>query len=114
MGRKSIHLLIALLGLSLSFGAWAQSQLKNDLLTADLADKSRQVERISIVVTVLVIVLFLVVLVALLLYIRNLRKTRDRDEKMIAELMEANEKVRLANEAKTRFVQNMSHEVRTP
>ena len=90
------------------------AQLKNDLLTADLADKSRQVERISIVVTILVIVLFLVVLVALLLYIRNLRKTRDRDEKMIAELMEANEKVRLANEAKTRFVQNMSHEVRTP
>ena len=90
------------------------AQLKNDLLTADLAVKSRQVERISVVVTILVIVLSLVVLVALLLHIRNLRKTRDRDEKVIADLMEANEKVRLANEAKTRFVQNMSHEVRTP
>ena len=90
------------------------AQLKNDLLTADLADKSRQVERISIVVAVLVVVLSLVVLVALLLYIRNLHKTRKKDEKMIADLMEANEKVRLANEAKTRFVQNMSHEVRTP
>ena len=33
---------------------------------------------------------------------------------MIAKLTEANEATRLANEAKTRFVQNMSHEVRTP
>ena len=32
----------------------------------------------------------------------------------IRRLKRANEKVRLANEAKTRFVQNMSHEVRTP
>ena len=30
------------------------------------------------------------------------------------QLMEENERVRLADTAKTRFVQNMSHEVRTP
>ena len=45
---------------------------------------------------------------------RNLRKAREMDEERIRELKEANEQVQLANAAKTRFVQNMSHEVRTP
>ena len=46
--------------------------------------------------------------------IHDLKKSREQDQQQIRELQEANEKVRLVNEAKTRFVQNMSHEVRTP
>jgi signal transduction histidine kinase len=52
-----------------------------------------------LVVLLLVVVLALVV-VFFILRVRSLRKT--------------NERVRLADAAKTRFVQNMSHEVRTP
>ena len=44
----------------------------------------------------------------------SLRRRRLRDQKMINELTEANRKAEIANAAKTRFVQNMSHEVRTP
>ena len=51
-------------------------------------------------VMLLLIIILLVALAFSLIHIRKLKK--------------ANEKVRLANEAKTRFVQNMSHEVRTP
>ena len=69
-------------------------------LEADLAEKSHIVEVTTVVISVLIIVIFMVVITALLHNIRNLQKT--------------NERVRQADEAKTRFVQNMSHEVRTP
>ena len=90
------------------------AQYHNNLLSADLAKKSHQVQTISSVAVGLMLAVLLIVIFGLLYYVQNLKKTRDKDEKMIAELMEANEKVRLADEAKTRFVQNMSHEVRTP
>ena len=51
--------------------------------------------------------LLLGALIFLYLRISRLRRTNSR-------LREVNEKVRLADAAKTRFVQNMSHEVRTP
>jgi signal transduction histidine kinase len=69
-------------------------------LEADLAEKSHIVEVTTVVISVLIIVIFMVVITALLHSISNLRRT--------------NERVRQADEAKTRFVQNMSHEVRTP
>ena len=54
-----------------------------------------------------VALLLLAALIFLYLRIRRLARTNSR-------LREVNEKVRLADAAKTRFVQNMSHEVRTP
>lgn len=54
-----------------------------------------------------VALLLLGALIFLYLRIRRLARTNSR-------LREVNEKVRLADAAKTRFVQNMSHEVRTP
>jgi signal transduction histidine kinase len=47
-------------------------------------------------------------------YMRNLKRSKEKDEKVIAELSAANERVIAANETKTRFLQNMTHEIRTP
>ena len=54
------------------------------------------------------------VILGLLSYVRNLRRTQRKDEKMIAELTSANERVLKADAAKDRFIQNMTHELRTP
>lgn len=69
-------------------------------LNATLQEREAEISRISRTAVILIIVLLLSIILFLWLHTRNLQKT--------------NEKVRLANEAKTRFVQNMSHEVRTP
>ena len=83
-------------------------------LSADLADKEEEISKISTLL-ILTLLIFLVVISLFLIHqIRTLKKNKKKDEARIAELQEANEKVRLADAAKTRFVQNMSHEVRTP
>ena len=69
-------------------------------LSADLKESQKEVTRIHNLLIILVFVIMAMGLVFALLSIRRLKKT--------------NERVRLADEAKTRFVQNMSHEVRTP
>ena len=84
------------------------------LLAAELANKEKEMLRIYRVLAVLLLIILLFVVFFFWTHSRNLRKARERDEQRIAELKEANEKVRLADAAKTRFVQNMSHEVRTP
>ncbi len=91
-----------------------EARYGNNELNANLAVKTRQVERITRLVAILVGALLLLTVVFLLLYIRTIRRAWKKDEARIQELMEANEKVRLADETKTRFIQNMSHELRTP
>ena len=83
------------------------ARLGNNILSAELAEKTKENLRILRLVTFLVIGILLAVLAFLIIHIRTLRKNNRR-------LREANEQVMLANAAKTRFVQNMSHEVRTP
>ena len=83
-------------------------------LAADLERTSQQIYQVTRLVAILIAVLLAGALGFSWLYIRNLREARRKDEERIAELKAANEKVRLADAAKTRFVQNMSHEVRTP
>ena len=83
-------------------------------LAAELANKEKEMLRIYRVLAALLLIILLIAILFFWTHSRNLRKARERDEQRIAELKEANEKVRLADAAKTRFVQNMSHEVRTP
>ena len=83
------------------------ARLGNDILSAELAQQTKENLRILRLVTFLVIGILLAVLTFLVIHILTLRKNNSR-------LREANEQVMLANAAKTRFVQNMSHEVRTP
>ena len=90
------------------------SRLGKTMLSLELANKNREILKIYNVLAILLVVILLSALLFFWLYSRNLRKANARDEKRIEELKEANEKVRLADAAKTRFVQNMSHEVRTP
>ena len=83
--------------------------LHNELNIKDteLDSKAKELSHASRVMSILLIVILATVLAFLLLHqhslVRHNRQLRD-----------ANEKVTLANAAKTRFVQNMSHEVRTP
>lgn len=86
----------------------------NDVLAADLAEKSRQMERESRLVAILVALLLLTAVIFMYLCIRDQRKAIEKDKRMIADLTAANERVKLADETKTRFIQNMSHEIRTP
>ncbi len=72
----------------------------NNILSARVDEQSKRIRSVTILVMALILVILVSALVFSSLYIINLRKT--------------NEKVRMADEAKTRFVQNMSHEVRTP
>lgn len=83
------------------------ARLGNDILSAELKEQTEENLRILRLVTLLIIGILLVILIFLATHIQSLRRhTR--------ELEQANEQVMLANAAKTRFVQNMSHEVRTP
>ena len=83
-------------------------------LNAELVTKEQQLSRISYILAILMGVILVAVLVFSVIHINQLKKSKEKDAKQIADLKEANEKVRLADAAKTRFVQNMSHEVRTP
>ena len=83
-------------------------------LSAELNTKEHKLVRISRTLSAVLALLLIVLVLYGWMYINNLNQRREKDETQIRELLAANEKVRLANEAKTRFVQNMSHEVRTP
>ena len=83
-------------------------------ISHDLRESSERVKRMTIWMSVLTAAVFAIIATFLFIELLASRKRRIKDEKMIADLTEANEKVRLADAAKTRFVQNMSHEVRTP
>ena len=72
----------------------------NNVLQAQVTAQSIRMRHTTTLIMILFTIILLGALVFSLFYIRNLRRT--------------NEKVRLADAAKTRFVQNMSHEVRTP
>jgi signal transduction histidine kinase len=83
-------------------------------LNRQLTEKNQEVMMATRLVEFLVMVILLVSSGFFWVHNRNLRKAREVDESRIRDLKEANEQVQLANAAKTRFVQNMSHEVRTP
>ena len=77
-----------------------ESRMGYDTLTAKVDEQAGELSRATRLVLLLLTVLLLGALAFSWYYIVSLKKT--------------NEKVNLANAAKTRFVQNMSHEVRTP
>ena len=69
-------------------------------LNAELVSKEQVIVRFSRMLSILLAIILVVAVVVAAFYIRQLRKS--------------NKQVLLANAAKTRFIQNMSHEVRTP
>lgn len=77
-----------------------EAKMGNDVLHAQVVEESLRTQRAMRVVLILIILILASLVLFFVLYTGNLRRT--------------NEKVRLADAAKTRFVQNMSHEVRTP
>ena len=92
----------------------ASGRYENYSLSRQLREKDQEVLLATRLAEFLVIVILLVISVFFWSHNRNLRNTKKLDELRIQELKDANEEVQLANAAKTRFVQNMSHEVRTP
>ena len=84
-----------------------ETSLGNIRLQGDLSREQAKILRMVVWMSILGVALLLGVAVFLFLNVRHLRRIN-------GQLREANEKVRLADAAKTRFVQNMSHEVRTP
>ena len=76
------------------------ARLGNDLLHAQANEASLRAQKAYRLVMLLFVIVLVIVIVFLVIHLSGLRKT--------------NERVRLADAAKTRFVQNMSHEVRTP
>ena len=83
------------------------ARLGNAELQKELATKSEEVLNVTRLVMILLTILLMAIITFLIIHLRTLRKKNNT-------LREANEKAELANAAKTRFVQNMSHEVRTP
>lgn len=83
------------------------SRLRNGALQDELASKKEEMEKIYRLVLILAIAILGAVLSFLIVHMRALGRHNE-------ELLEANRKVKLADAAKTRFIQNMSHEVRTP
>ena len=79
----------------------ASGRYQNYSLNRQLIEKNQEVLMATRLVEFLVMVILLVSSGFFWVHNRNLRKAREMDEE-------------LANAAKTRFVQNMSHEVRTP
>lgn len=90
------------------------ARMGNKILSANLEQKSKQLERTSLTLSIVVVIVLLGLIAFAYSQVISLRRRRLRDQKMINELTEANRKAEIANAAKTRFVQNMSHEVRTP
>ncbi len=76
------------------------ARLGNMTLSAKVNEQSHQIERTTRRFTIIILMALGIFLVLSWVYIFSLRR--------------ANRKVKLADAAKTRFVQNMSHEVRTP
>lgn len=79
----------------------------NFSLSRQLLQKDRETIRLYRLAAILLSVILLGAFLFLFVYIQHLRKDREKDEERI-------EALKVADAAKTRFVQNMSHEVRTP
>lgn len=77
-----------------------EARMRNDVLSAQVDQETMRARKASLLALILTIIILAVIIIFFIIYTRSLKKT--------------NEKVRLADAAKTRFVQNMSHEVRTP
>lgn len=75
-------------------------RMGNDRLSARIDQQTEEMSKVTRLVMMLLALILLLALVFSWVHIAHLKKSNDR--------------VRMANEAKTRFVQNMSHEVRTP
>ncbi len=90
------------------------AHIGNIVLSASLVEKEQLIAKTTVVIFVLIALILLGALIFSTTRVMTLRRNKKKDEEMIARLTEANEAARIANEAKTRFVQNMSHEVRTP
>ena len=84
-----------------------EAAMGSDRLKDELIEKSQKLNKAYLAILALVL-LVLIILVAAFTYYRH------RKEAMIAKLKEANARVVRADASKTAFVQNMSHEVRTP
>lgn len=76
------------------------AKMGNEVLTRQVSEETLRAQNAMRVILILVILILTGILVFTIIYIRHIKKT--------------NERLRLADAAKTRFVQNMSHEVRTP
>lgn len=76
------------------------AKMGNEVLTRQVSVETLRAQRAMRIILILIIVLLLGVLAFTIIHTRQIKKS--------------NEKLRLADAAKTRFVQNMSHEVRTP
>ncbi len=83
------------------------ARLGNTRLSTELDAKQQEVRNVTRLVLILITIILTGILIFLLIHISSLRRHNRK-------LEAANEQVLLANAAKTRFVQNMSHEVRTP
>lgn len=88
--------------------------LGKSTLALDLAERDRRIQEFIRVFLYSGLGVLLLVIIFLIIHVRSLRKYNDESRKLIEELQAANEKALAADAAKTRFVQNMSHEVRTP
>lgn len=83
------------------------ARLGNATLQGELAHKKEEVENITRLVLILAIAILVAIMTFLIVHMSALNRHN-------RELVDANRKVKMADEAKTRFIQNMSHEVRTP
>lgn len=83
------------------------ARLGNTTLQGELAHKKEEVQNITRLVLILAIAILVAIMTFMIVHISALNR-HNKD------LRDANRKVKLADEAKTRFIQNMSHEVRTP
>lgn len=83
------------------------ARLGNTALQGELASEKEHVQKVTRLVLFLAIAILVAIITFLIVHMIVLNRHNRK-------LREANRKVRLADEAKTRFIQNMSHEVRTP
>lgn len=91
-----------------------EARYGNRILKAELDESEQKLKKTQKYLILAGAAVLLGIILFLLIHIRTLLRANRKDGKRIADLTEANEKVRMANEAKTRFIQNMTHEVRTP
>ncbi len=68
-----------------------EARYGNNVLAKDLAQKSRQVRIISYSLAALLLLVFIAAIISMIVRIRHLHRQRAKDERMIAELTQAND-----------------------